>query len=377
MKRLLYIFLSLISISQIAFSQCDPSTAVAPFSNGDFNIYTPPAAISLLPNAAGWLNPTTTSPDLFDSSFLGDPTGIASGGTVSPNGGAWAGVITLGDSGGDFVEYIARELDTPLSAGTYQLVAEFGAGIADSDGIGGHQTLDAVVYGIPNASSLPVSISGVITTAGIGAVELGRTTITLTPNSWIADVVIPLTVAGAFESIVVGFDPASLDPADPATGTFRADGVYEYTLIDNIRLTANLTTDPACVACSIDDLGSVVGTCTGSNDLEFVTTITGSNTGATYTVSGATPTTGTYGTPTMFTIASGADRADKIITITDDTDTACTLDITITGAAACFSCPSGADAPRFLGLTRSTWITMGIVSVVAVSGGVLLKKIVF
>lgn len=104
----------------------------------------------------------------------------------------------------------------------------------------------------------------------------------------------------------------------------------------------------ASPTCAIDDPGAVAGTCNvTNNDLEFTTTITGSNTGATYTVVGATPTTGTYGTPTMFTIAGGADGTNKMITITDDTDGTFTRDITITGAASCFSCDAGTEAPRF------------------------------
>jgi len=140
----------------------------------------------------------------------------------------------------------------------------------------------------------------------------------------------------------------------------------------------NATCAPMALSCSITDPGTVAGVCVSpSNNLEFSLNLTGINTGATYSVSGAIPATGTYGTPTMFTIASGSDGTDKIITITDDTDTSCTLDVTITGVTACFICDSGADGPKFLGLTKSTWVTIGIVSVVGAFGGLLLKKFVF
>jgi len=130
-------------------------------------------------------------------------------------------------------------------------------------------------------------------------------------------------------------------------------------------------------SCNIDDPGAIAGTCTGNNNLEFTTTITASNTTSTYSVTsgGVSIATGaTYGTPMTFTIPDAADGTDKMITVTDDADTACTLDITITGAAACFSCPAGTDGPRFLGLTRSTWMTIGLTAAVGAGAFVLLKK---
>ena len=129
--------------------------------------------------------------------------------------------------------------------------------------------------------------------------------------------------------------------------------------------------------CAIDDPGFVSATCISpNNDLQFSLNLTGSNIGSTYTVSGAIPTTGTYGTSTTFTIASGADGTDKMIAVTDDTDTSCSRDITITGVAACFSCDSGADGPRFLGLTKSTWMLIGLVSGLAALSGVFVKRFV-
>jgi len=132
------------------------------------------------------------------------------------------------------------------------------------------------------------------------------------------------------------------------------------------------------LVCAIDDPGAISGTCISpSNDLQFSLNLTGSNIGSTYMVSGATPTTGTYGTATTFTIASGADGTDKMITVTDDTDSSCTRDITITGVAACFSCDSAADGPHFLGLTRSTWMTIGIVTGIASVSGLLMRRFMF
>jgi len=111
--------------------------------------------------------------------------------------------------------------------------------------------------------------------------------------------------------------------------------------------------------------------------LEFTTTITGSNTGTTYTVSGATPTTGTYGMVTTFTIAGGADGVNKMIAIADNMDGTCTQSVTVTGVTACFSCDAGAHGPRFLGLTRSTWMTIDAVTAIGVGLSMLLKKMVF
>jgi len=63
--------------------------------------------------------------------------------------------------------------------------------------------------------------------------------------------------------------------------------------------------------------------------------------------------------------------------ITDDTDTMCTRDITITAVPACVSCDSGADGPRFFGLTTSTWLTLGIVTVIGAGVSIVLKKLIF
>ena len=172
------------------------------------------------------------------------------------------------------------------------------------------------------------------------------------------------SIAGSVSDTSPKFDLAYLgtDPVCP-TSFNDADGDGE---------------DDALSICAINDPGSVTGSCVSpSNDLEFSLNLSGNATGTTYMVTGATPATGTYGTSTMFTIASGADSTDKMITITDDTDTACALDITITGAAACFSCPAGTEAPRFLGLTKSTWMTIGLTAAVGAGAFVLLKKFVF
>jgi len=131
----------------------------------------------------------------------------------------------------------------------------------------------------------------------------------------------------------------------------------------------NTSCPPMALSCNITDPGAVSGMCnTTNNDLEFSLNLTGINIGTTYTVSGIagiTPTTGTYGTPTMFSIPNGSDSTNKTITITDDTDGTCTRNVTITGVATCFSCDSGTEGPRFLGLSTTTW---GILTTILVIG---------
>jgi len=169
----------------------------------------------------------------------------------------------------------------------------------------------------------------------------------------------------------------------PGIGSFPS-----ISFLTNVDFNFNLMEDPTdppvasnpCFSCVIDDPGAIAGTCTGNNNLEFTTTITASNTTSTYSVTsgGVSIATGaTYGTPMTFTIPDAADGIDKTITITDDGDSSCTLDVTITGAAACFICPAGTEAPRFLGLTKSTWMTIGMVSALGTGAFVLLKKFAF
>jgi len=136
----------------------------------------------------------------------------------------------------------------------------------------------------------------------------------------------------------------------------------------------NATCPPATLPCAITDPGTIAGTCTGSNNLEFTMNVTGSGTASTYTVTfGATTLSSAvaYGSATTFSIPSGADDTDKTITITDDTDTSCTINVTITGAEAC-ACDSGANAPKFLTLSSKTWLIMGVTLVIA--GGVFLSR---
>jgi len=131
--------------------------------------------------------------------------------------------------------------------------------------------------------------------------------------------------------------------------------------------------------CSINDPGTIAGTCIGNNNLEFTTSITGISTGGSYSITsgGTTIATGVaYGAATTFTIPGAADGTDKTITIIDDADSRCTRDITIAGATTCL-CDSGADGPRFLGLSTSTWIAIGIVSAAGTFGIFLLKRFVF
>jgi len=156
------------------------------------------------------------------------------------------------------------------------------------------------------------------------------------------------------------------------TGSFD-NAVWLFT--DVINGTGGITV----TTCAINDPGAISSTCVGNNNLEFTTTITASNTTSAYSVTsgGVSIATGaTYGTPMTFTIPDAADGTNKTITITDDGNPACTRDVTITGISACFSCDSGANGPRFLGLTKSTWMAIGIVSATAAFGGLLFKKIV-
>jgi len=111
--------------------------------------------------------------------------------------------------------------------------------------------------------------------------------------------------------------------------------------------------------CSITSPGTIAGTCTGSNNLSFSTTITGSNTGTTYAVTGVpgiTPATGTYGTSTTFIIPGGADGSNRNITITDNIDSTCSTTAIISGALPC--CNSHADGPTFLGISYRAWFTL-------------------
>jgi len=238
-------------------AQCTPATATSPFPNGDFNMFTPPASSAQLANANGWSNASDTTPDLFASgAYLGGTGGVPVVSTPSPNGGAWAGFLTFSD---DTIgpptyyeyEYIARALDTNLTEGVYDLVVDLGAPGTNTVVSGGDQTLDIVVHGVPLAASLPYTggFGSRITDVGIGAVELGRFRITLLQDTWQTDIVIPLTVPAAsnFEVLAI-----SGDNVDPTTGTISGGAISEYTLIDNIRLTLNLSTDPSCCPAGTD-----------------------------------------------------------------------------------------------------------------------------
>jgi len=114
---------------------------------------------------------------------------------------------------------------------------------------------------------------------------------------------------GTWEERTITFRPSDFGISDGNTINFFLGAVNSasdtWAFVDGIGV---VNSSGVCFSCAIDDPGTIAGNCVGSNDLEFTTTITGSNTAATYTVTGATPTTGTYGTSTTFTIASGADR---------------------------------------------------------------------
>jgi len=178
----------------------------------------------------------------------------ADGGIPSPNGGAWVAIIT--GPYDDWYEYIGRALTTPLAPGQYNMVVDLGAPADVAYTASGDQTLDIVAYGLPSASSLPFAGTSTITTAGIGAVELGRVRVTLLESTWQTDVVIPLTIpsGSSFEYLAIGGDNV-----DPTTGAVEGitssvpSYTQEYTLIDNIRLTNNFTT----CTCNITDVDTM------------------------------------------------------------------------------------------------------------------------
>jgi|GEM_PF-1461759 len=87
------------------------------------------------------------------------------------------------------------------------------------------------------------------------------------------------------------------------------------------------------IPCDITNPGNINGSCSGVNNLAFTLNLAGTNVGTTYTVSGATPSSGTYGVATVFTIANGADGTNKAIQVTDASSAACTTSITIIGAS--------------------------------------------
>jgi len=70
--------------------------------------------------------------------------------------------------------------------------------------------------------------------------------------------------------------------------------------------------------------------CVNGGDLEFDLNLT-SNISTSYTLSGASPTSGSYNSATTFTIVGGATGQDFTVTVTDDL-TGCEIDITIIGA---------------------------------------------
>jgi VCBS repeat-containing protein len=89
------------------------------------------------------------------------------------------------------------------------------------------------------------------------------------------------------------------------------------------------------VVCGIDGPNLVVGNCLGNDNLTFDLNLTATNGSTTYTISGATPSTGTYGVNTTFTITGGADGMNKTVTITDSGNSSCTKTIEISGNFCC------------------------------------------
>lgn len=87
------------------------------------------------------------------------------------------------------------------------------------------------------------------------------------------------------------------------------------------------------IPCDITNPGNINGACSGVSDLVFTLNLTGTNISTTYNVTGATPSSGTYGVATVFTIANGADGTNKAVIVTDGSSSTCNTSITIIGAS--------------------------------------------
>jgi len=383
------LLLFLLLTCQYTFSQCDSSTATFPFPNGNFNMGSNPTGDAQLSRATGWSQSSGGTSDLLNNTTF---TGCALGygcGVDSPDGGNFAGFYTDENIFG--YEYIGNDLTAPLTSGNYEFVAEIGVGQQFFEG-GGAQNLDIVVYGVPNASSLPFSGFPIITSAGIGAVELGRVNVDfLTENTW-REIVIPLNVSGTFESIVIGGNNVNTSSVYNPPGTLIGS---EYTMIDNIRMTRNLTTDPLCVSCTISAITTSDettcnnnGTPTDPSDDFFTADITVDFTNAPATgmldISGDASASVPVGSldsamsHTFQDVPIPADATMKSLTATFSADTGCTL-INATAVMAPSSCAvvcdSGANGPQFLGLTTRSWAIIGISALVCV--GVFMRKRLF
>ena len=385
------LLLFLLLTYQYTFSQCDSSTASLAFPNGDFNTFSPnPDALGQFARADGWIDINTASTDLFYSGF----TGVRNVQTSpSPDGGGWAGIYT--EPNFNNYEYVGRELAMPLTSGTYELVLEVGVGEEGASG-GGAQNLDIVVFGIPLAASLPTPTFQYITTVGVGAVELGRVNVDfLTENTW-REYTITLTVpAGStFESIVIGGD--NITTGTPYSSSTQIFGPSEYTTLDNIRLTRNLTTDPLCASCSISAITTSDetacndnGTVTDASDDFFTADITVDFTNAPATgmldISGDASASVPVGSldsamsHTFQDVPIPADGTMKSLTATFSDDVACTFTnaTAVMAPSSCeVSCDSGANGPRFLGLTAGSWAIIGGISAL-VCVGVFMRKRLF
>jgi len=355
---LILVFCTFNLVSAQVDSGCAINNSLIP--NGDFN--NPATGMPYTSSAYNFAPPPWTKSNTSDLStetevnfdgLIGSPSNPSFNFDPSPTGGSFMGFRTSRTSIGTTNEGMFNTLT--VADASEQITIRFDYTEAE---ISFSNTIDPnvnIVFRINATSStsgdLIANVPNLASTGGTNGTWEERT-ITFIPSSF-----------GISDGDTVNFFLGSFESAD-----------FTWAFVDGLGV---VNSSSICFSCAIDDPGAISGTCTGSNDLEFSTIITGSNTGSTYMVTGATPTMGTYGTPTTFTIASGADGANKTITIIDDTDGMCTRDITITGVAACFSCDSGADGPRFLGLTTSTWSTLGIITVIGAGASIVLKKFVF
>ncbi|PQJ72358.1 hypothetical protein BTO14_03425, partial [Polaribacter butkevichii] len=117
-----------------------------------------------------------------------------------------------------------------------------------------------------------------------------------------------------------------------ATVSYNCSGANCANPEDSSETCANLD---GTIPCSLTSPGTLIGSCTNNNDLQFTLNLEGSKIGASYTITGTTTTTGFYNTDTVFVITDGADGLDKTITVTDIDDPNCNLTITVSGAASC------------------------------------------
>lgn len=143
---------------------------------------------------------------------------------------------------------------------------------------------------------------------------------------------------------------SGLDLDQTPDGTDYISNIYTPANFNYI-LTTNYGGDPSC-NCSMTSAGLQDVTCNddgtpndASDDyITFTLNPTGASLCSTYNVTvsigSVSPTSGTYGAPITFTLQGGsAGSGDIIVTVTDSTSPACTLDTQLTDPGICSSNP--------------------------------------